>query len=146
MDEVMLALEDMAGRTEDEVKAHIAEEYSGADSGFDYGTPSEQDVADKAEELKAYSILVAYESVGSWGCDSSSWFLLRHDQTGALAVISGSHCSCYGFEGQGDIEETDIAYLKSDQFYLPTGGYDTDEAANVRQVKEFIASLPEATQ
>jgi hypothetical protein len=77
MNEIILALEDLAGKSEDEIRKHIAEEYAPAD-----------DVAD-------FRILIAYESVGNWGCDSSSFFLL--EKNGELFENHGSHCSCYGF-------------------------------------------------
>jgi len=40
-----LALADLADKTEEEIKAHIAQAYSGEKSGFDYGDPSEDDTA-----------------------------------------------------------------------------------------------------
>jgi hypothetical protein len=54
----MLLLEDLKGKTEAEVKAHLVREYE-AESGI-------------VEDLE---ILIGYESVCDWGCDSSSFFL-----------------------------------------------------------------------
>ena len=137
----MLALADMKDMTEDQVKEHIAREYAGSVSGFDYGQPSDDDKIELAAKLLGFNILVAYESVGSWGCDSSSWFLLENKESGEYAIISGSHCSCFGFEGQGEIDPVDIDYLKSDRFYFGTGGYDEESEANVAAVKSFLTTL-----
>jgi hypothetical protein len=137
----MLALADMTGKSEDQVKHHLAENYAGKEKGFSYGNPSKNEKQELQNILSDYSILVAYESVGSWGCDSSSWFLLQHKEIGSYGVISGSHCSCYGFEGQGEVEETDIDYLTSDRFYFYTGGYDDDAKDNTKKVKKFLKKL-----
>ena len=69
----------------------------------------------------------------------SSCFKRKTD--GALFELHGSHCSCYGFEGQLDLEETSLAALKyraenANVFYA--GGYDEDETENQRIVNEYI--------
>jgi len=134
-----LFLADLAAMTEDEVKEHIADNYAGSVSGFDYGSPSTEEMDSLREKLSGYDILVAYESVGSWGCDSSSWFLIRDKATGKLMESHGGHCSCYGFEGQW--EAVTIEHMLSDKFYLPTGGYDDSGTANESAVREFIKTL-----
>lgn len=91
------------------------------------------------EEVNKYDILIAYESVGPWGCDSSSWFLLKDRETGEYYENHAGHCSCYGFEGQFRPEKTSLEYLKSDKFSFSAGGYDRD--GNETTVKEFIAVL-----
>lgn len=139
MDRLFLA--DLAGSTEHEVKQHIAGNYAGKESGFSYGNPTEQDIKDLATTLEGYDVIVAYESVGSYGCDSSSWFLLRKKDDGTLWETSGSHCSCYGFEGQFDLSEAPLEYLQSENFYMGTGGYDDDSEKNVSAVKAFLAAL-----
>lgn len=48
-----LFLEDLSGLTQDKVKEYIA-------CSYEY----------PLEQLEKYEILVAYESVGSWGCDN----------------------------------------------------------------------------
>ncbi len=122
----MIALEDLKGKTDAEIRQHIIDsyEYSGDASQFD--------------------ILIAYESVGSWGCDSSSFFLIKDKATGELLTVNGSHCSCYGFEGQFTPEKTTIQALK----YLATegrvfcaGGYDKNENSNTTQIIEYITNL-----
>ena len=100
-----LYLEDLADCTEEQIKEHFLGEYQ----------------AD-ASEVKKYRVLIAWESVGDWGCDSSSWFLLKDKKTGKLYEVNGSHCSCYGFEGQFEPEETSIDYIKSEHFSFYRSG------------------------
>lgn len=128
-----LFLEDLAGLNQVTAKNHIATQYG--QSGYD-----EIDIA-VSDELKKYKVMVAYESVGSWGCDSSSYFLLQNRETGIFYEFSGSHCSCYGFEGQFDPQEAPLEYLKSDKFHFYCGGYDGNETSNQSAVKAFISKL-----
>lgn len=95
------------------------------------------------EDVKKFDILVAYESVGDYGCDSSSsWFLLRHRADKALYEVSAGYCSCYGFEGQWEPSLTTLAYLKSDHFRMSAGGYDDDEARENRAaVKCYVGRM-----
>jgi hypothetical protein len=116
-----LYLADLEGGTEQQIKEHIMASYE----------------AD-AEEVDQFEILIAYESVGSWGCDSSSFFLLKEKQTGELYEVRGSHCSCYGFEGQFEPEYCTVDYLKSRSFYVQTGGYDDDSTDNTKAIKNYI--------
>ena len=136
-----LILEDLSGFTEKEVKVHISEQYAGDKSGFDYGCPENKDKSELLKELKRFNIVIAYESVGSWGCDSSSYFLMQRKNDGVYFEFSGGHCSCYGFEGQYDPQEATIEYLKSDKFYFYCGGYDDNETDNQKAVEEFLAAL-----
>lgn len=119
-----LYLEDLSGCSEDEIKKHIVLSYE----------------ADE-KEVEKYEILIAYESVGSWGCDSSSWFLLKEKTTGKLFETHGSHCSYYGFEGQFEPEETTVEYLQSDKFYFCCGGYDVNSNENESSVKKYLSKL-----
>lgn len=121
-----LFLEDLAGYTDEKVRQHLMGEYEA-----------------KPEQLEEYRILIGYESVGSWGCDSSSYYLMQHVRTGELFEVRGSHCSCYGFEGQFTPEATSLEYLSSDKFYVSMGGYDSDEKANMEAIKAFVAKLLE---
>lgn len=126
-----LYLADLEGMTEVEIKRHIADEYAGADA-------EKQPLADF---LEGYDVVVAYESVGNYGCDSASWFLLRAKDTGVYFEFSGSHCSCFGFEGQFSLAETPLEYLKSDKFSFDCGGYDKRETENQKSVREFLQAL-----
>lgn len=119
-----LFLEDLKGKTDKEVREHIVGSYGVI-----------QKVVDE------YKILIAYESVGTWGCDSSSFFLFRHKISKELFTVTGSHCSCHGFEGQFEPERVTLDYLKSDKFYFCTGGYDGSETSNKQEVKFYIDHL-----
>lgn len=129
----MLLLADWAGSTEADIFAEIeAPQYNWktGTSGWEAGKGATDGIA----------ILIAYKSVGSWGCDSNAWLLLRRTD-GAMLEVHGSHCSCYGFEGQWSPEETTAAYLLSDKFAFYTGGYDDHYEANQAAVKAEIARL-----
>lgn len=119
-----LYLEDISEMTEFEIKQHIVSEY-------EY----------PLEQLDKYEIVIAYESVGNWGCDSSSWFLIKDKTDGELYETHGSHCSCYGFEDQFEPEHTTLEYLQSDKFSFCCGGYDDDKEYNENAVKEFLMNL-----
>lgn len=116
-----LALEDLRDYTEKDVIGHFLGEYQASD-----------------KDVEPYRVLVAYESVGSWGCDSNSWFLLQNKRTGKLYEVHGSHCSCYGFEGQFTPEETTFEYLLSDHFHFCHGGYDSNAEGNFGEVKDWL--------
>jgi hypothetical protein len=115
----IITLADLEKLTESAIKKHIVEQYSASE-----------------EELKDVEILIAYESVGDYGCDSSSWFLFR--KGGKLYENHGNHCSCYGFEDQWHPEETTVEYLKSNKFYFSCGGYDSNGGVNKRLVESYI--------
>ena len=118
-----LFLADLQNKSEKEIKDYIAEEYE-----------TDRNALDKL------SFLVAYESVGSWGCDSASYFLVRDKMTGALFDVRGSHCSCYGFEGQWELEAVELAALKVRARMFP-GGYDDDAEKNQKAIKEYILKM-----
>ena len=124
----MLALQDLKNMTEDEVLDKLNNEY---------GSGNESQLSNK-------EVLIAYESVGWWGCDSSSFFLLRDKDSKELFEVHGSHCSCMGFEGQLRLEPTTVEAMKyridnGRVFY--TGGYDDDSSKNEKAVNKFINSL-----
>ena len=119
-----LFLADLSDMSEDQIKEHIAANYAGSVSGFACGSPSAEEQDALRASLIDFNILVAYESVGDYGCDSSSWFLIRNRTTGTLFESHGGHCSCYGFEGQWAPEEVTVDHILSDKFYMPVGGYD----------------------
>jgi len=98
-----LFLADLAGLTDNEVREHIAAEYSG-EPYYGESVRAPDTASDIRAQLNAFDIIIAQESVGSFGCDSSSWFLLKHRETGDLFELNGAHCSCYGFEGQFELE------------------------------------------
>jgi len=127
----MLVLEDLKNKTEQEIKKHLS---------YHYGVEYELD-KNVAEQLEKLDILIAYESVGSWGCDSSSYFLFKDKVTNELFEVHGSHCSCYGFENQFDLEPTTLEAIKLREYPFSTGGYDSDSQSNLDAAKEFINSM-----
>lgn len=136
-----LFLADLEGFSEAEVKKHIANEY--ANNDVYEKCLIEIDMV--ADTLEKYDILIAYESVGNWGCDSSSWFLFKDKSSGQLYEMHGSHCSCNGFEGQFDLEETSVEYLKkkikdNDSIFY-CGGYDDKEMENQAAVERYILEM-----
>lgn len=141
----LLALQDLSMFTVEEIIEHLINEYSGTASGHDYGQVTEETKASAKELLKDIEPLIAYESVGDYGCDSSSFFLLKNVKTGVLYEVHGSHCSCFGFEGQLQLEETSVDALKKrcegDKNVFYTGGYDENGGENYVAVKKYIQSL-----
>lgn len=119
-----LLVEDFANLSIDEVRSKICRDFE-VDS----------------LNLDRFQVLAAYMSEGMWGCDSSAWLLLRDRNSKALFEVHGSHCSCYGYEGQFTPELTSLEYLKSDKFGLSCGGYDNNEAHNKSTVVEFLKNL-----
>lgn len=126
----VLALADFAGMNESAVKAKIAE---------DFGVGPEQ--------LDGCEIIVAYMSVGDWGCDSGAFIVFRKD--GAIYEVNGSHCSCHGFSegsysGGGTQWEPELvpdvaAIIQRDDWALACGGYDRDEAGNATAIRAALA-------
>ncbi len=92
----MHAFGDLAGQSENEIKAYLAAEYSG-----DYAWFSERSTAPAtpealAAELASCEIIIAYELQEYY--EAASWFLFRRG--GKLFEVNAGHCSCYGSEGQ----------------------------------------------
>lgn len=135
----MIALQDLQGMLEDAVRTHVSENYSGCGE-YMYGTAEE--VSDAYNQLSKLDVLIAYSSVGDYGCDSSSFFLFKDKETGVLYELHGSHCSCFGFEGQFQLEESNAAALKlrvqNGGGVFSTGGYDYSSADNIKTINEYI--------
>lgn len=119
----MLALADLANMTESQVAADLEQEF------------------DAHNALFGCEVVIAYKSVGSWGCDSDAFVVFRRD--GVLYEVNGSHCSCYGFEGQWEPEEvTDVeAICQRADYCLAGGGYDDDAAANAEAIRNHLRQL-----
>lgn len=138
----MKALADLKDMTEAQVKDHLCINYQRQEF-YDNDGYGKKD-PEIASVLKKMKVVFAYESVGSWGCDSSSWFLLKEKGSGKLFEVHGSHCSCYGFEGQFTPEETTIEALQhraKDGWIFYCGGYDDDADLNKKSVTSFILKL-----
>lgn len=133
----MMKLADLKDMSDAEVLDHIAGNYAGGESGFAYGQPSMAEKSALRERLNTITVLIAYESVGDYGCDSSAFFLVRLSD-GSLAQVNASHCSCYGFEGQWDETEVLPQALKETDFTRVLGGYDEDGEKNAASIKAFV--------
>ena len=72
-----------------------------------------------------YHIIIANSDLGDY--EESAFFLLTGKTDGKLYIVDGSHCSCYGFEGQFETDETEIEYLISDNAYFGSSLSDTEK-------------------
>lgn len=124
----LLALADLKGMKQDALRQHVKQSY------------------EYAGNLDHCTFWIAYESVGSWGRDSTSFFVFYNEEDGKLYENHGSHCSCNGFERQWAPEETSIEYLTSDKFMFYSGGYDEDRDENEDAILGFIRKLKEDAQ
>jgi hypothetical protein len=135
----MIALADLSSFSESEIIEHLVNNYSRtADSSDDeYYNHKEE----SSKKLDGMSVILAYESVAGSGEYAESFFLLKRNYDGALFEVHGSHCSCYGFEGQLDLEETIPAALKYRAIngHL-LGGFDEFEK-DEEIIKDYILSL-----
>lgn len=138
-----LALGDLKDLDEAKILEHLANSYSGKVAGFESEGTTEADIIKGKKKLRNKKVLIAYESVGDYGCDSSSFFLLKDKKSKRLFEIHGSHCSCYGFEGQLNLEKTSIDALKArnERGVFSCGGYDESEEENQKLVKDYINKL-----
>ena len=135
----MIALADLSSFSESEIIEHLVNNYSRtADSSDDeYYNHKEE----SSKKLDGMSVILAYESVSDSREYAKSFFLLKRNCDGALFEVHGSHCSCYGFEGQLDLEETIPAALKYRAIngHL-LGGFDEFEK-DEKIIKDYILSL-----
>lgn len=135
----MIALADLSSFSESEIIEHLVNNYSRtADSSNDeYYNHKEE----SSKKLDGMSVILAYESVAGSGEYAESFFLLKRNSDGVLFEVHGSHCSCYGFEGQLDLEETNSVALKYRAIngHL-LGGFDEFEK-DEKIIKDYILSL-----
>ncbi len=122
----LLSLADLKGKNNEQVTEHIRNEYC------------------HGENIVFGTFIVAYESVGDWGCDSTSYFLFYYK--GKLFEVFGSHCSCFGFEDQWKPDETSFIALidRIEKGYLfSTGGYDNSSDENILAASNHVKKLYE---
>lgn len=120
MERITLAQADLSHLTHEQIVQHIVDSYQ-----------------EPAENLQGIRLIVAYEHVGSWGCDSSSFFLF--EKGGKLYEVNGGHCSCYGFENQWCPEETSREALLARPQLFYGGGYDDERKKHAEEAKAHIA-------
>ncbi len=83
-------------------KEDIAEEFS------DYGETGEKEKKEILEDLKGAKILFAVYGGAAYEGDVT----IIYRKNKKLFEVQGSHCSCYGLEGQWGPEEISVAGLK----------------------------------
>jgi hypothetical protein len=96
-------LAELNGLSQEQVITHLLDNYidSDADASF---------VKEQTDKLSTMDILLAYEDRD--GYESSSFFILQNRISKELFIIRGAHCSCFGYENQLELEETNIEALK----------------------------------
>lgn len=95
-----------------------------------------------AGELEGVNVLLA--SYGTPSYEGYAFVLFERD--GKLYEVNGSHCSCYGLEGQWEPEETNVEALlhRLDKGELGASSYDENPfAAELRQVLDALLSNAE---
>ena len=73
-------------------------------------------------EIEKFNVLIW--SYGSSGWDGDAILILEDKETEELFEVHGSHCSCYGLEGQFDLEPTTAEEIKFRLDNNPTYGQD----------------------
>ncbi len=96
--------------------------------------------------LEGYEVLLAYYSYEDYS--GEAFVLLRKE--GKLYEVNGSHCSCYGLEGQWEPEETTTESLahRLDSGRLGKGyGYGDDSDPNTfgDELRSVLSSVGAST-
>lgn len=101
----------------------------------DYPKKDNYVASDDIEILLAYYL---YE-------DYSGRAFVLFKQNGKLYEVNGSHCSCYGLEGQWDPEETTVEALQhrlaAGYFGTEYSGYDKYTNTFGNQLKQILETL-----
>ena len=66
-----------------------------------------------------------------------SYVLFYDKSNGGLYEVTGSHCSCYGLEGQWSPEETSIEILRAE---LDRGRFSNEIRENIEKILESISN------
>lgn len=88
------------------------------------------------EDLKGAEILLAWYGGGDY-C-GSAFVLLR--KGAELFEVNASHCSCYGIEGQWDLESTTVGALKHRAEQGAFGSYDGEDTF-LSKLKDVVEQL-----
>jgi hypothetical protein len=62
------------------------------------------------EEILKFNILVWSYKLGNY--EGEAVLILQDKESGELFEVNGAHCSCFGLEGQFDLEPTNIEALQ----------------------------------
>lgn len=96
------------GKSQAEVNMYIEQFKNNEDIAEQYTRGDDEQKAKILKLLNESKVHIAWYGCGSYNGDS--FVIFEHN--GKLFEASGSHCSCYGLEGQWDPEETDWKALK----------------------------------
>ncbi len=66
-----------------------------------------------------------------------SYVLFYDKSNGGLYEVTGSHCSCYGLEGQWSPKETSIEILRAE---LDSGRFSNEIRENIEKILESISN------
>jgi hypothetical protein len=102
------------------------------------------------EEVYPYNIAVArYDTPGYYGyADVVMWKIEHHGRELGwmfeLWYASGSHCSCYGLEGQWEPMQVSLeqvkAWVDEDDYYNDDDSYKSALAEFIKHVESYTAS------
>ncbi len=109
-----------------------------ADSGID-GMMHDFEIEDS--DLKGVEILLASYAYANYSGDAFVLF----SRDGKLFEVDGSHCSCYGLEGQWKPEETTVAALRH---RMEKGNLGDSYSENLfaTELKSVLDGINEVTQ
>ena len=85
------------------------------------------------------NILVAYYSYENYSGEA----IVIFEQKGKLYEVEGSHCSCYGLEGQWSPEEITQEYLNHDNISIDFGLSVRKKEYSIKQMHRIINALVE---
>lgn len=92
-----------------------------------------------SDKYKGVEVLLASYGGGSY--EGDAFVLFRRD--GKLYEVHGSHCSCYGLEGQWEPEETFKEALMKRMDEGQLGSHDWGDNAFANELREVLSSLPD---
>lgn len=117
----ILALGDFAGMSEDMAKAKILKD-------FEISPP---------DSLDGVSLVVAVMETD--GYESAAFIVFEKD--GQLFEVNGSHCSCFGYEGQWDPEPVDdILHILERADWALTSAYDDRRERDAKAIRDNLTA------
>ena len=87
------------------------------------------------EKLLDTEVIIAVYERGTW--DGNAMVAFQRNEK--VFIVHGSHCSCYGLEGQFDVEEISLAALK--HFFTDGTYLHYFERAECEEVLKYIGEL-----
>ena len=113
------------------------EDYSATESPYGNENYWRKKKAEADEVLAIFEgVNILFASYGNDNYSGDAWVLFEKD--GILYEVHGSHCSCYGLEGQWEPEEVDLRELEHRLFY---GTFGTDKWSGNEFKQELMTFL-----